>query len=99
MDRTTVLESAGKTGRVVVVDVAAEMGSVASEVAAIVADEGFWSLRAPVRRVATPHVHIPFSSAMERTLFPDAEKVITAARELVAADDARGARHAGLSAR
>jgi pyruvate dehydrogenase E1 component beta subunit len=99
MDRTTVLESAGKTGRVVVVDVAHEMGSVASEVAAIVADEGFWSLRAPVKRVTTPHVHIPFSSELERTLFPDTEKVIAVARELAAADHASGGRQVRLSAR
>ena len=49
-----------KTGRLVVADPAHEMGSVASEVAAIVAEEGFWDLQAPISRVTTPHTHIPY---------------------------------------
>src|SRR5262249_31477462 len=47
MDRETLLESVARTGRLVLADPAHEMGSVASEVSALVAEEGFWSLQAP----------------------------------------------------
>ena len=84
LDRDTVLTSVEKTGRLVVADPAHEMGSVASEVAAIVAQEGFWSLQAPITRVTTPHTHIPFSVDLERPLYPNADRIASAARQLMA---------------
>jgi acetoin:2,6-dichlorophenolindophenol oxidoreductase subunit beta len=83
MDREAVLESVAKTGRLVVADPAHEMGSVASEVSAIVAQEGFWSLRAPIVRVTTPHTHIPFSAPLERPLYPNAERIVAAAKRVM----------------
>ena len=83
MDRATILGSVAKTGRLVVADPAHEMGSVASEVAAVVAQEGFDTLRGPILRVTTPHTHIPFSAALEKPLYPNAEKIATAARRLM----------------
>jgi pyruvate dehydrogenase E1 component beta subunit len=83
MDRATILASVAKTGRLVVADPAHEMGSVASEVAAVVAQEGFDTLRGPIVRVTTPHTHIPFSAALEKPLYPNAEKIATAARRLL----------------
>jgi pyruvate dehydrogenase E1 component beta subunit len=80
MDRDTLLESVAKTGRLVLADPAHEMGSVASEIAAVVAEEGFWSLQAPIVRVTTPHTHIPFSSALERPLYPSAARISAAVR-------------------
>ncbi len=84
LDRETVLTSVAKTGRLVVADPAHEMGSVASEVAAIVAQEGFWDLQAPITRVTTPHTHIPFSADLERPLYPNADRIASAARQLMA---------------
>ena len=84
LDRETVLTSVAKTGRLVVADPAHEMGSVASEVAAIVAEEGFWDLQAPIARVTTPHTHIPFSADLERPLYPNADRIASAARQLMA---------------
>ncbi len=83
MDRATILASVAKTGRLVVADPAHEMGSVASEVAAVVAQEGFDSLRGPILRVTTPHTHIPFSATLEKPLYPNAEKIAAAARRLM----------------
>jgi pyruvate dehydrogenase E1 component beta subunit len=83
MDREAVLDSVAKTGRLVVADPAHEMGSVASEVSAIVAQEGFWSLRAPIVRVTTPHTHIPFSAPLEQHLYPNADKIVTAAKQVM----------------
>jgi pyruvate dehydrogenase E1 component beta subunit len=84
MDREAILASVEKTGRLVVADPAHEMGSVASEISAIVAQEGFWNLRAPILRVTTPHTHIPFSATLERPLYPNADKITAAAQRLMA---------------
>ncbi len=81
MDRAAILKSVAKTGRLVIADPAHEMGSVASEISAIVAQEGFWSLQAPIMRVTTPHVHIPFSAPLERPLYPNAERIAAAVRQ------------------
>jgi pyruvate dehydrogenase E1 component beta subunit len=83
LDRATILTSVAKTGRLVVVDPAHEMGSVASEVSAIVAQEGFWSLQAPIVRVTTPHTHIPFSRSLERPLYPNTERIAAAVRATI----------------
>jgi pyruvate dehydrogenase E1 component beta subunit len=83
MDRQTILTSVAKTGRLVVADPAHEMGSVASEVSAVVAQEGFHSLRGPIVRVTTPHTHIPFSATLEKPLYPNADKIASAARQVV----------------
>jgi pyruvate dehydrogenase E1 component beta subunit len=84
MDKQTILESVSKTGRLVVADPAHEMGSVASEISAVVAQEGFHSLRGPILRVTTPHTHIPYSSALEKPLYPNADKIASAARRVMA---------------
>jgi pyruvate dehydrogenase E1 component beta subunit len=84
LDKGTILESVRKTGRLVVVDSSFEMCSVSSEVCAIVASEGFWDLRGPLQRVATPNTHIPFSPTMEKQLFPSVDRIIEAARRAVA---------------
>jgi pyruvate/2-oxoglutarate/acetoin dehydrogenase E1 component len=78
LDSDTILNSVEKCGRLVVVDVGHERCSAAAEIAAIVADRGFWSLRAPIVRVTTPQTHIPFSPPLERGLYPTAERVIAA---------------------
>jgi acetoin:2,6-dichlorophenolindophenol oxidoreductase subunit beta len=84
LDTRTILESVASTGRRVVVDPAHRVCSVASEIAAIVAEQAFDSLRAPVARVTTPQVPIPFSPALERGLYPDKDKVATAVRAVLA---------------
>lgn len=85
MDHETILNSVAKTGRLIVVDEAHRTCSAASEVAAVVAEEGFWSLKAPIKRLTTPDTQIPFSPPLEKILYPDASRIAAAARELVAA--------------
>lgn len=80
LDKETILRSVEKTGRLVVVDPAHKSCSVASEIAAIVAQEGFWSLQAPVQRVASLDCHLPFSPALEKLVFPNEEKITEAIR-------------------
>ena len=81
LDKETILTSVAKTGRLVVVDAAHKSCSASSEIAALVSEEAFWDLKAPIARVVTPNVHIPFSPALEPQLFPDKEKIASAIRQ------------------
>jgi acetoin:2,6-dichlorophenolindophenol oxidoreductase subunit beta len=82
LDRRTILESVMKTGHLVVVDPAPGTCSVASEVAATVAEMAFDSLRAPIIRLTAPDVPVPFSPALERLLYPTPERIEAAVRRL-----------------
>jgi acetoin:2,6-dichlorophenolindophenol oxidoreductase subunit beta len=82
LDEETILESVEKTGRLVIVDNANRTCGAAAEIAARVADKGFSSLIAPIRRVTTPDVHVPFSPALEKAIFPGTATVIAAIRSL-----------------
>ncbi|MBV9996174.1 MAG: alpha-ketoacid dehydrogenase subunit beta [Caulobacteraceae bacterium] len=81
LDTATILESVRKTGRLVVVDCAFSRCSAASEIAAIVAEQGFGDLRAPILRVATADTHIPYSPRLEAQLYPSKDKVVAAVRQ------------------
>lgn len=83
LDRTAILESVARTGRLVVADPAHKTCGAAAEIAAIVAEEGFASLRAPIARVVAPDVHPPFSPALERLMYPTPERIAAAAEALV----------------
>lgn len=80
LDKKTILESVAKTGRLVVVDPAHKTCSAASEIAAMVSQEGFWSLQAPIQRVTSLQVHFPFSPALEKLVFPNEERIEVAVR-------------------
>ena len=85
LDKETILKSVEKTGRLVVADPAHKSCSVASEISAMVAQEGFWTLQAPIQRVASLDCHFPFSPALEKLVFPNEEKIADAVRATVAA--------------
>jgi pyruvate/2-oxoglutarate/acetoin dehydrogenase E1 component len=82
LDRDTLLASARKTGRAIVVDEGHRSYGASAELAAVIAEEAFWSLDAPVRRVAALDVPIPFSPPLEDATVPTPELVAQAAREL-----------------
>lgn len=79
-DKQAVLDSVEKTGRLVIADPAHKVCSAASEIASIVAEEGFWSLQAPIQKVASEQVHIPFSPALEKLVYPDVAKITAAVK-------------------
>jgi pyruvate/2-oxoglutarate/acetoin dehydrogenase E1 component len=81
LDVGTILRSVEKTSHLVVADPSHEMGSVASEISAIVAEQGFWHLQAPIYRVTAPHVHIPFSPPLESGFYPNVERISAAVRK------------------
>lgn len=85
LDRATILESVHRTGRLVVADIAHRTCGAASEISAIVAEDGFWDLKAPIVRVTTPDTHIPFSPPLEQPLYPNKERIARAVRHVLEA--------------
>jgi pyruvate/2-oxoglutarate/acetoin dehydrogenase E1 component len=83
LDRTTILESVGRTGRAVIVDPAHRTCSAASEIAAVIAEDGFDALRAPVVRVTTPDVHMPFSPVLHAELVPTPARIVAAVHKVL----------------
>ncbi|MPZ17185.1 MAG: alpha-ketoacid dehydrogenase subunit beta [Luteitalea sp.] len=83
LDRETVLTSVAKTSRILVVHEAPLTGGIGGELAAIVADEGFELLDAPVKRLASLDTPVPYSPPLEQAFMPNAAKVAAAVRELV----------------
>jgi len=84
LDTATILASVRKTGRVVATDESHDTCGVAAGIAAIIADEGFDALRAPVKRVSIPAVPIPYAEPMEAFVTPTSERIVAAARSLFA---------------
>lgn len=82
-DKEAILKSVRKTGRVVIVDEDYDRCGFASWVAAVIADEAFEYLDAPVKRVTTPNVPIPFSPPLEKHVLPNTEKIVKAVRAVV----------------
>ena len=83
LDRETVLQSVARTGRAVIADECHRSFGVAAEIAAILAEDGLASLKAPVRRVAVPDVPIPYSPPLETELTVTAEKIVAAALKVL----------------
>ena len=83
LDKKIILDSVKKTGRLIVVDGAHLTCGVASEIAAIVAEEGFSYLKAPVKRVATLDSPLAASRPLRNHIKPNDEKIIKAAMEIV----------------
>lgn len=83
MDRTALAASVKKTGRLVVVTEAVKRGSVASDVAAWVAEYCFESLKSPIVRVAGRPTPIPYNSRIERACVPQIEDIVAAVRACV----------------
>jgi 2-oxoisovalerate dehydrogenase E1 component len=83
LDTATILASVRKTGRLLIVDEDFAPFSVASEIAAAAAAEGFDDLDAPVKRLHGAFAPVPYSPPLEKQLVPDAEAIARAVRELM----------------
>ena len=82
LDKDTILESVENTGRLVVVDEAHPRCSMATDIAALVAQEAFDALKAPVQMVTAPHTPVPFSPALEDLYLPNADKIVAAVHKI-----------------
>lgn len=83
LDFAMLLQSVEKTGRVVIADQCHRSCGIAAELAARIVEEGFDKLKAPIRRVATPDVPIPFSPPLEEFVTPTESRIIEAIRSVL----------------
>ncbi|WP_426984092.1 alpha-ketoacid dehydrogenase subunit beta [Brevibacillus borstelensis] len=83
LDEDTILSSVAKTNRLIVIDEANPRCSIATDIAALVADKGFDTLDAPIKRITAPHTPVPFSPPLEDLYLPSPKKVIEVVSELI----------------
>ena len=85
LDDTAILTSARRTHRAVVVDEGWRSGSISAEISARITEQAFYDLDAPVGRVCSAEVPIPYSKQLELAALPSVERILAAAREAVGA--------------
>ena len=85
LDTETILASVQKTGRLVIVEGARRRCGAGAEIAAVVAQECFDELKAPIHRVAALDVPVPFSPPLEQYVVPEATRVVAAVRAVCGA--------------
>ena len=83
LDFFTILTSVEKTGRLVIVDECHQSCGVAAELAARVSESGFDKLKAPIKRVATLDVPIPYSELLEEFISPSKVRIVEAIRAVL----------------
>ena len=82
LDKQTIVDSAKKTSRAIVIDEGYEQYGVTAEIASIIADGAFYYLDAPVKRMGAMNVPIPFSPVLEDQTVPTADRVVEIAKSL-----------------
>ena len=83
LDEKTILDSVAKTHRAVIVDEGWRSGSLAAEVSARIMEGAFYDLDAPVARVCSREVPMPYAKHLEDAVLPQAENIVRAASELL----------------
>jgi len=86
LDTATILASVAKTHRALVVDEGWRTGSFAAEVAARIAEAGFYDLDGPVQRVCSAEVPLPYARHLEEAALPQAATIAAAARAMLRRD-------------
>ena len=84
LDAQAVLRSVEKTSRLFTVEENPRALGWGAEIVAIVADEGFWSLDAPIVRITTPHVPLPSAAVLEDAALPTVERIVETIRTRLA---------------
>jgi len=82
LDKQTILNSVRKTGRVVTVEEGCKTGGVGAEISAMIVEEAFGYLDAPIQRVAAIDSPIPHSRELVKHIIPDENKIIEAVRRI-----------------
>lgn len=80
LDDETIMASVGKTRRAVLIDEGWRTGSLAAEISARIIEQAFWSLDAPIARVCSAEVPIPYPKHLEDAAIPSVEAIIAAAQ-------------------
>ena len=86
LDSATVLESVARTHRAVIVDEGWRSGSLAAEVSTRIMEGAFYELDAPVARVCSAEVPLPYAQQLEQAALPQPEQVVARVREMMGAD-------------
>jgi pyruvate dehydrogenase E1 component beta subunit len=86
LDTETVLGSVAKTHRALIIDEGWQTGSFAAEVSARIMERGFYDLDAPVQRVCSAEVPVPFARHLEDAALPQAATIVAAARAMLRRD-------------
>ncbi len=84
LDKETILESVKKTSKALVVHEDKVFGGFGGEVAALIAEEGFKYLDAPVRRIGSTYTPVGFNRILEAAILPNSDKIMEAARDILA---------------
>ncbi len=84
LDIDTILESVHKTGRLVIVDEDFQPAGMGAEISALVTENGWDDLDAPIRRVNGLHTPVPYSPALEAAVVPNKDSIAAAIRSLIA---------------
>jgi 2-oxoisovalerate dehydrogenase E1 component beta subunit len=83
LDREAILGSVAKTSRALLLYEARRTGGIGGELAAIIAEEAFEYLDAPIMRIASEDAPVPYAPPLEAAFLPNVDKVVAAARTLV----------------
>ncbi len=83
LDDATIMASVGKTRRAVIVDEGWRTGSIAAEIGMRIVEQAFWSLDAPIGRVCSEEVPIPYPRHLETAALPQAPKIVSAAKAVL----------------
>ena len=83
LDDATILESVARTHRAVIVDEGWRSGSLAAEVSARIVEQAFYELDAPVQRICSAEVPIPYPKHLEQAVLPQPEGVVAAVKRIV----------------
>ena len=76
LDMATVLASVSATSRLFTVEENPRLLGWGAEIASIVADEGFYSLDAPIVRITTPHIPLPSAASLEDLAIPSVDRIV-----------------------
>jgi pyruvate/2-oxoglutarate/acetoin dehydrogenase E1 component len=83
LDVTTILDSVGRTSRLVTVEENPRLCGWGAEVSSIVAEEGFFALDGPIVRVTTPHIPLPSADVLEDAAIPSVDRIVEGVRRSV----------------
>jgi pyruvate dehydrogenase E1 component beta subunit len=83
LDVPAILESVGRTSRLVTVEENPRLCGWGAEVASIVAEEGFFTLDGPIVRVTTPHIPLPSADVLEDAAIPSVDRIVEGVRRAV----------------
>lgn len=83
LDMPTIVESVERTRRVVIVDEGWKSGSISAEIAAQLAEDSLYELDAPIRRVCSREVPVPYAAHLEEAALPSVDGIVAAVRSIV----------------